>query len=89
MFEMFEGDSADMGPRKFLLTSMGGWSEGPACTDPGPPSAWTEIWKSVFSETTGWILVKFETESYGTKPKGTKVSNEEDLQWKMTSKYET
>ena len=34
--------------------------------------------------TTGWILLKFETTDYGTKPKGTKVSNEDDLQWKTT-----
>ena len=33
--EMFEGDSADTGGDKFLLTSMGGKAEGLACADPG------------------------------------------------------
>ena len=33
--EMFKGDSADMCTRQFPLVSMGGRSEGLACTDPG------------------------------------------------------
>ena len=39
--EMFEGDSADMCARKFLLMLMGGRANGPACADGelGPPSA--------------------------------------------------
>ena len=38
---MFEGDSADMCARKFLLMLMGGRANGPACADGelGPPSA--------------------------------------------------
>ena len=32
---MFEVDSADMCARKFPLVSIGGWAEGPACTDTG------------------------------------------------------
>ena len=34
--EIFEGDSADMFARKFLLVSMGGRAEGLVCADPGP-----------------------------------------------------
>ena len=33
--EMFEGDSADTGDRKFTLVSMGGRAEGLACADQG------------------------------------------------------
>jgi hypothetical protein len=33
--EMFEGDSADTGARKFPLVSMGGRAEGLACANPG------------------------------------------------------
>ena len=33
-------------------------------------------------------LVKFETVAFGIKPECTKVSNEDDLQRKRTSKYE-
>ena len=33
--EMFGGDSADMCANKFLLVSMGGRAEGPACANPG------------------------------------------------------
>ena len=33
--EMFEGDSADTGVRKYPLVSMGGRAEGFACADPG------------------------------------------------------
>ena len=33
--EMFEGYSADTRAGKFPLVSMGGWSEGLACEDPG------------------------------------------------------
>ena len=40
--------------------------------------------KSNISATAGRILLKFETLAYGSKPKGTKVSNEDDLQWKTT-----
>ena len=32
--EMFEGESADMCAKKFLLVSMGGRAEGLACADP-------------------------------------------------------
>ena len=38
--------------------------------------------------TNGQILLKFETEAIGIKPECTKVSNEDDLQRKTTSKYE-
>ena len=43
--EMFEGDSADMCGKKFLLMSMGGRANGQACADleRGPPSAQAEI----------------------------------------------
>ena len=39
--EMFEGDSADMCARKFLLMLTGGQAKGQACADGegGPPSA--------------------------------------------------
>ena len=40
--------------------------------------------KQNISATTGWILIKLETKDYGTKPKGTKVPNENDIQWKTT-----
>ena len=33
--EMFEGDSAEMYARKFLLVSMGGRAEGLTCAGPG------------------------------------------------------
>jgi hypothetical protein len=35
LWEMCEGDSADMGAGKFPLVSMGGRAEGLACSDPG------------------------------------------------------
>ena len=45
LWEMFEGDFADIYAGKFYLVSMGGWAEGPACADPGArtPLALAEI----------------------------------------------
>ncbi len=40
--------------------------------------------KQNISATTGWILLKLETKDYGTKPKGTKVSNEDNIKLKTT-----
>ena len=41
--------------------------------------------KQNISANTVRILLKFETEAYGNKPKCPKASNEDDIQWKMTS----
>jgi hypothetical protein len=41
--------------------------------------------KQNISATTGRILLKFETYANGIKPEYTRVSTEDDLQWKMTS----
>ena len=38
LWEMFEGDSADICGGKFPLVSMGGRAEGLACADPGASS---------------------------------------------------
>jgi hypothetical protein len=35
LVDVFQGDSADTGPGKFQLVSMGGQAEGLACADPG------------------------------------------------------
>ena len=45
LVEMFEGDSADMCTRNFLLILMAGQAEGLACADPGArtPTALAEI----------------------------------------------
>jgi carboxypeptidase C (cathepsin A) len=39
------------------------------------------------SAKTYWIILKFETEAYMTKQYFGNASNENDLQWKKTSKY--
>ena len=41
---MFEGDSADTHAGKFPLVSMGGWTEGLACADPGARTPIVASW---------------------------------------------